>query len=501
MLEQSADTAPTQGIAATPEMPVATPPRHPDAGDLSGYARSARRSLRGALVGAVLGLLVAVALLLSPASYTATSTVRIYPITSEPFDNTRSASGLIDPATEAAVAQSDAVLELAATKYDAGVTAARLRQSVDVTPIEASTVLNIDVTAGSSAAAQREADAVAKAYLDYRESSGNARQDDLVAQLKNSIAAVDAERVAAGDRFKASPKGSVTRQQALADHSAALAERDSLQAQLDSLEQAAATGGGEVLRSATSVAPTVSPDRRLVLTSGVVGGAVLGFLAAFSLGQFGGRVRRLADLEKVSALWFSAEVDGSRRGKRESNVEVFRALREQRKIDGWPETPYSTVFALDLRSRPGLDTALAVAQSLAQEHGSATVLALGWDGEVQEDQLDALGFRPVSNGWITTEDPPVGLRTFERDDSLQVADAYFTNSASAALESMNSTARPIVVWCPGSCGESTRLALLSRSDTLLLTVESKRGRLADVRHCTTEAVDAGVAWVGALLVR
>lgn len=499
LLEQGADTAPSQGTAGAPEgAAAAAPPRHPDAGDLSSYARSARRSLRGALVGAVLGLVAAVVLLLSPSQYTATSTVRIYPFTT---DDTRSASGLIDPATEAAVAQSDAVFELAVSKYGPlDVEVDDLRYAVVVTPIEASTVLDIEVTADSADDAQVQADAVAEAYLDYRAGSAGARQDDLVADLEARIAQVDAEKVAAADRFKAAPQGSATRDEALAEHSAALAQLNSLRAQLETV-QVLDTAGGEVLTSADSVPPTVSPSRRLVVASGVVGGAVIGFVVAFLLGQFGGRVRRLDDLEKVSTLRFTSELGRSRGGKGPSDVEVLRALREQRKIDGWPETPYSTVLALDLRSSPSLETALGFARALAQEHGSATLVALGWQPDQQDQQLDALGFRHVSNGYITSEDPPVGLRTFERDDSLQVADAYVTNTASAALESMNSTARPIVVWCPGSCGESTRLALLSRSDTLLLALEPGSSRIVELRHVSTEAADAGVTWVGALLVR
>ena len=499
LLEQSADTAPSQATSASPEgAATPAPTRHPDAGDLSSYARSARRSLRGALVGAVIGLLAAIALLASPSHYTATSTVRIYPFTT---DDTRSPSGLIDPATEAAVANSDAVFELAVTKSGPlDVDVDDLRSAVEVTPREASTVLDIKVTADSADDAQLRADAVANAYLEYRAGSAGTRQDELVADLRANIAAVDAERVAAGDRFKAAPQGSITREQALADHSAAVAQLDSLQAQLESLEEVS-SAGGEVLNSAESVAPAVSPNRRMVVTSGVVGGAVLGFLVAFLLGQFGGRVRRRDDLEKVAALRFTADLGRSRGKGTAHDVEVYRALREQRMIDGWPETPYSTVLALDLRRSPSLDTALAFARTLAQKHGSATLVALGWEPDRQDAQLDTLGFRRVSNGYITNDDPPVGLRTFERDDSPQVSDTYLTNSASAAIEAMSATARPIVVWCPGACGEATRLALLSRSDTLLLAVEPRTSRISELRHVSTEALDAGVTWVGALLVR
>jgi capsular polysaccharide biosynthesis protein len=503
LLEHSGETARSEGGDPTPEASSRPAPApRADAGDLSSYARDARRSLRGALVGAAVGLCLTGLLLLSPSSYTATTTVKITPVTSAPFDGSQSASNLIDPPTEVAVAESDAVFDLAVTKYGPlDVEVDELRANVEVTPIDASTVLEVAVTADTAEQAQRQADAVAQAYLERRAEAANDRLDALAQELESSIAAVDAERTAAGARFKAAPPGSEARELALADHRAILAQRDSLTAQLQDLRKLDSPGG-EVLTFAESVPTEVSPAARQVLASGIVGGAVVGFVIAFAFGQLGTRVRQLPDLQKVPALRFTAEVRKPRRGSRQNDAEVFRALREQRKIDGWPETPYSTVLTLDLRRSLSLDTPLAFAQALAQEHGSATILALGWDAELQDPELDVLGFRRVSEGrHITNDAPPVGLRTFARDDAIHLADAYLTNSASAALESLNSLACPIVVWCPGSCGEATRLALLSRSDTLMFVVDAKRNRLSELRRFSAEAAGAGVAWVGALLVR
>jgi capsular polysaccharide biosynthesis protein len=502
-LEHSGEAAESQGRdQSSDDAAVATPATRPDAGDLSSYALEAKRSLRGALIGAVTGLCLGGLFLLSPSSYTATTTVQITPVTAAPFDGSQSAAGLIDPPTEVAVAQSDAVFDTAVTKYGPlDVEVDELRANVEVTPIEDSTVLEIAASASTTEEAQRQADAVAQAYLDQRAAAANDRRDALADRIESSIAAVDAERIAAADRFRSAPVGSKARLLALADQRAILAQGNSLRAQLDDLQKLDAPGG-EVLTFAESVPTTVSPSARQVVASGIVGGAVIGFVIAFALGQLGTRARRLSDLEKVPALRFTAELHKARKGARLEDTEVFRALREQRKIDGWPETPYSTVLTLDLRRTLSLDTPLAFAQALAQEHGSATVLALGWESELHDEELDALGFRRVSEGrHITSDAPPVGLRTFARDDSIEVADAYLTNSASAALESLNSLACPIVVWCPGSCGEATRLTLLSRSDTLLFVLEAKRSPLTELRRISAEAASAGVAWAGALLVR
>lgn len=506
LLEQNtgAGAVPDEGTPRTPDGALSPQPAsRPDAGDISSYTRTVGRSLWGALVGAVLGGLLAGALLLGNPTYTAVSVVTINPLAGAEDSGSQAASELIDPPTEIEVAESDQVLELAVDKYGPlDVEPADLREAVNVTAIDASTVLQIAVTADKASEAQREADAVARAYLYYRADVAGADQGAAATALQAKIAAADAARQAAGARFKAAEPQTAERRQALADHHAALDRRNQLQAQLASLQDLEAAGG-TVLRSAQSVPTTTNPSPKLVVISAVVGGAVIGFIVAFLLAQLGTRVRRLEDLEKVPGLRFIAAVPKARSGRHEGSAEVFRAAREQRKIDGWPEAPYSTVFALDLRRGPGLAAPLGVAQALAQEHGSATLLALGWEpGADHESELEALGFRPVGDHhYATADNPSVSLRTFRRNDSGEVSDTYLTNEASAALDSLNSSPSPIVVWCAEPCGEATRLAVLSRSDTLLLVLEPRQSRISLLRQVTSESVSARVAWVGALLVR
>jgi len=501
--DTAAGAVPNEDAPRTREpAPAAAPDRRADAGDLSSYVRDGTRSLRGALVGAVVGLIAAAALLAGTPSYTGQSTVSINPLGADRYSSGQAASDLIDPPTEIAIAQSDAVLRLAVDKYGPlDVKAADLRDAVQVTAIDASTVLQVQVSASSAAEAQREADAVARAYLYYRADMASPNQDETVATLEAKIKAADAARMAAGARFKAAPPHSQERVAALADHTAALDQRNRLQEKLASVQDLESVGG-TVLRSASSVPATRSPSTKLVVVSCVAGGAVIGFVLAFLLLHLGSRLRRPEDLERVPGLSFSAVVRKPRRGRHDESAEVFRAAREQRKIDGWPEAPYSTVFALDLRSSPALATPLGFAEALAQEHGSATLMALGWESEHQEGELEELGLRKVADHhYVTTSAPKVNLRTFLRDDSASVTDAYLTNDASSVLDSLNASPSPIVVWCAGTCGEATRLAVLARSDTLLVALDPKHTRIAELRGLTGEASAAGVAWVGALFVR
>lgn len=502
LLDRSAGTQPGRGDRVSVEQPTSPVPHAPsDAGDLSAYARTAARSLRGAALGAALGLALAALILVRPPGYTAVSTVSINPLTGELFNDSQSASKLIDPATEVAVAQSDRVFRLAVEEYGAtDVSIDDLREAVDVTPVDASTVLRIAVTAGAPDDAQQRADAVAEAYLEERAQAANRRQDALVAQLESSLAAIDLERKAAGARFKAAPEGSVAREQALADHTAIIAQRDSLRSQLRAISELEGTGG-EVLTSAVSVPAEITPDRRLTLTSGILGGGIIGFVVAFLLAQFGTRIRRSEHLAKLPELRFAAAVGAKGGVGSPGDVEVLRALREQRRVDGWPEMPHATVTMLDQRRSVRLDVPLALARTLAPEHGSSTVLALGWEPTAHEGELERHGLRAVGDHHRTMEEPQVTLRAYRRDDSASASDAYFTDQARAALDSIKSRGGAVVVWIPGSCGESTRLAVLSGSDTLVLVVEPSRSKVPELRRRATEAAGAGVAWVGALLVR
>ena len=50
----------------------------------------------------------------------------------------------------------------------------------------------------------------------------------------------------------------------------------------------------------------------------------------------------------------------------------------------------------------------------------------------------------------------------------------------------------------GTCGEATRLAILSRSDTVLLVLEPRHSRVSRLRGLTSEAFGARAAGVAAV---
>src|SRR5215213_3191609 len=96
----------------------------------------------------IIGALVAGAYALAtPKSYTATTVVNVNVIADESFSVQRSASGLIDPATESQLARSSAVLEDAAADIGDGTTIADVRRSMTVTVLPETTVARITYSA------------------------------------------------------------------------------------------------------------------------------------------------------------------------------------------------------------------------------------------------------------------------------------------------------------------------------------------------------------------
>ena len=116
-----------------------------------------RRQWRVVVAGAVLGAIAAVGyLVLAPQTVTATTTINLNVITTEPFSAQRAASGLLDDATETAIARSHVVASRASDLLDGlddASTGSGSRRGFD--PVE----LTVTLTADEHARLRDRADA------------------------------------------------------------------------------------------------------------------------------------------------------------------------------------------------------------------------------------------------------------------------------------------------------------------------------------------------------
>src|SRR5699024_6629837 len=142
----------------------------------------------------LLGIVIAGGfLLVTTDRITAMTQVNLSVITTEPFSPQRAASGLLDDATEAAIASSYVVARRTAAKLDDGTTAGALHEAVEVTISEDGTIARVYATAATREDAIAHADAVTSTYLGYRSDEAELRRDTIVENLTERVEALNTD--------------------------------------------------------------------------------------------------------------------------------------------------------------------------------------------------------------------------------------------------------------------------------------------------------------------
>ncbi|MBB6173498.1 capsular polysaccharide biosynthesis protein [Nocardiopsis mwathae] len=255
--------------------------------ELSDYLALLRRRWRVVVAAALAGLvLAAVALVLAPKTYTATTSVQVRPtglaeLTGERIGRT---NGEVNLDTEAQVVRSIRVADAAARLLGTDEDPVRLRERVDVTVPPNSSVLDIDYSAGSPTAARAGSAAFADAYLAHRRdevtdridgrlAALRARAEDRYETLEDLAAATtsgkDATRARAESRI-------VSVQDEISDLNGEITPLSSLR---DSMEP------GQVISPASAPESATAPRVPVWLA----GGLMLGLLAGLSLAHLGER--------------------------------------------------------------------------------------------------------------------------------------------------------------------------------------------------------------------
>ncbi len=178
------------------------------------------------------------------ASYTATSSVQIKPITADPFvsgDITKQ----INAATEASLMDSTVVAELAAPVIDNGETADQLIRHLTVENPPDTQILNASFVAATPEAAQGGARAFADAYLEYKRAQAERSRDARLASLAVTAAALGESIDDVTNRLDANPN-SPTLLNELSDLRSQLRQNEADAAEIQSI----AIDPGEVIKPA-----------------------------------------------------------------------------------------------------------------------------------------------------------------------------------------------------------------------------------------------------------
>ena len=302
------------------------------------YGSVLRDRWRVVVAGAAVGALLSGGYLAATGkTETATTDVNITVISTDPFSGSRNAAGLLDATTESKIATSQAVAAAAAEEVGGAVTAAQLRGGVAAELVSEATVMRISYSNPDPQAARRGADAIAAAYLEYRETMAQRRLTKMYDNLEGRLTELRDELVDVNARSADAASGSPGANQAESDRDMITSEINSLLESKNALDTVD-TSGGSILNAAADNPVRSSPNQALILLSGMLAGLTLGVAAAFGVRHLSGRrVRVTSDLEQYTGGVVARIPSGDR------SFETFRYVRE-RLLAAFP--PKARVIAL-----------------------------------------------------------------------------------------------------------------------------------------------------------
>lgn len=270
--------------------------------ELGDYVALVRRRWAWIVCSMLVGVVLALSYLtVAETSYSSTAKVLVEATgpTATPT-GARTTSDEINLDTEAQLVTSEPVAERAGELLSSDLSAVALADHVRVTVPPNTTVLAITYTAGDASDAQRGAQMFARAYLENRQETAQAKVDADIKRLEDQIdqTTVDIQDVDATLLRLTGPKER-------ADRAYQLARRAALSNQLQSYnaELAPINGDkvdpGEVIVDAQLPKRPVDPNPWLIIPAGLMVGLVLGLAAAAWRERSDKRIHSAADVERV----------------------------------------------------------------------------------------------------------------------------------------------------------------------------------------------------------
>ena len=441
--------------------------------DLRHYAEVLARKWWVVLLATLLGFGAGVATLVAlPTQASATATVSLNLITSDPFDVSRPVSELIDPAGEAQVASSYAVAERAAEGLGQEWDAFEIRQATEVVGVTDTAVLRITATSDSAENARAIADASATAFLAYRSELAQSRIERRLEQSEARLAELRDELRQVNERLAQVESGSEAAVQAESDRSLINLEIDALASQL-ATARGIDTNGGTVLNPAAEGRVEYSPSALLLVGTATMAGLGLGILLAFLLHAMRPRVVSEYDVIAnggVEALGFIDRSNGAV-APRGDDLAVYREIRERLLAGGLLPDGRGLLAVLPTHAQ-GASSGVAVtlAHVLAQSGMRTTFVALRADDDEVGLVRDALNLHQADatesgSHYVSHEVPGFSLFVPRQHGD----DEPFSAEARREIAARRSDSL-VVITAPQEYGRASRLAAARLADATVLLV-------------------------------
>lgn len=298
-----------------------TPPTR-DSWELADYGRVLRRRWWVVAVLACIGLAIgAAAYKVAPKSYTATASVYV---NSLPTD-THTVPGSVDMDTEAQLVQSNAVANVASSDMSyRPMSPSKLASAITVTVPANTNLLDITCQASPARRASDCANATAAAYLSVRLGNATSIMRGELAALKTKAGSI-LPQVAKAKALRHSSSGtssSITNElqakYAASQFNVLVSHINSMTAQLASLQAPNNTTAGRIQQLAHPPSSPSSPKKLVLLPSGLLGGLIVGLIAALCLEVRDDRFRDGRDLRSVMAQPVLADFAAKRESYRDA---------------------------------------------------------------------------------------------------------------------------------------------------------------------------------------
>lgn len=442
-----------------------------DSVDLNIFWIIIRRHYRMILLFIVLGIGIGAALaFLLPKTYTASARVNVNTIVSDPFNPTRAASGLLDVITEEATAGSWVVAKQAAENLDNGTDVTVLRQNTVVRADSNATTVTISYSTSSESVARAGADAVATAYLEFRQQQADDRKARISDQLNRRIDSLRKVNDSASDDTKPLVQDQIA----------------TIESQLNQLALID-TNGGSVLNPAAETNVASEPSKKLFIAAGAVFGLIAGCLLAFLVHRVDRKVRGAIDIQRAGfPSVFSETVAPVTRYSQLSThqLDLYRTVRE--KVLDSPII-IRTLCIADL-GRIGLATRVGpqIAAIFAQANERVELLVLSpnqedfpwgmepYDFQLEEETAEARFYRSSIMQQLTliaTKPVTQGL----------APDPFVTNFVRQRVSNTDEAVFRILAL-PREAFESSHFSAARISDSVLILVPYKFTAKADVKR-------------------
>jgi uncharacterized protein involved in exopolysaccharide biosynthesis/MinD-like ATPase involved in chromosome partitioning or flagellar assembly len=451
-------------------------------------------------------------------TYSATASVYVTATagTANQVSNGRT-TGAVDLDTQAQIVESLTIAQRAAKLMSATEAPTQVLSRVSVTVPANSQVLSITCKAGTPRGAALCAQSFAHAYLSYISGRTTSLVKDQILVLQRKISFLQASdaklTIAIASLPAKSPKRATDNQQRVSD-STQLATLNSQVAQLT--EQLANPAGGSIISYAHAPASPSSPQKLLVIPTGLIVGLLVGLILAFIVDRRDRRIRRPQDLTGVGVpVLMSLPLKGPRPelaiatprspiGKEFSELayvltSTLGAGNHVILISGYPSGAGAGLVAVNLAvalSRIQPDATLIC----ANPEGSVIPGVVGLPPAPGFTDLLATGEASANVGQRLATAPRLRVITPGSATGPEASDLQ-QDDVDQLLARLGDAVRWVVIEAPPVMSSADVYALAHAADAVVLVAEVPEARSDEVAEAVQHLERTGASVLGAVLLQ